>query len=206
LERIETTRLIGSDLEALQHEIRRLVSQEGITDPAHSLSSAPAQLTSGRSITVGPTVDGWRGGERRGAIVESQPAGDWPRPADWSEPAVVQAEPPHDRSAGSPEPVLEPAAEPPFDRQPAAGLADRQPAPDPLDVFAGLPRLTPLPADVDLIPDSPAASQADRPAPAGGYHGRRRAVDEDEEPQAGGGRRRAPDDAPDDLFARLRQS
>jgi hypothetical protein len=218
LERIETTRLIGSDLEALQHEIRRLVGQEGIGDPAHSLSAGPAQLTSGRSITVGAadsgrrTVDGWgTGGDRRGAIVESQPAADWSRPAaEWSEPTAVQAEPGFDRPAWSPEPVIETAgaaAEPPFDRQPAAGSADQQLRPDPLDVFAGLPRLTPLPADLDLIPDSPAASPAaERPAATGGYHGRRRAADEDQDEQSGGGRRRAPDDAPDDLFARLRRS
>jgi hypothetical protein len=45
LERIETTRVIGSDLEALQHEIRRLAaaSQEGIAAPAQPVRTRPAQ-------------------------------------------------------------------------------------------------------------------------------------------------------------------
>jgi hypothetical protein len=45
LERIETTRVIGSDLEALQHEIRRLAAanQHGLAAPARAAStSAPA--------------------------------------------------------------------------------------------------------------------------------------------------------------------
>ena len=73
------------------------------------------------------------------------------------------------------------------------------------DPFAGLPRLSPLPDDMELIVDPPAPQPnpvADE-KPAGGYHGRRRAVDDDEPT---GGRRRAPDDAPDDLFARIRRS
>lgn len=45
LERIETTRVIGSDLEALQHEIRRLAaaSQESIAAPAPTALSRTAQ-------------------------------------------------------------------------------------------------------------------------------------------------------------------
>lgn len=213
LERIETTRLIGSDLEALQHEIRRLVGQDGVSDSGHSLSAAPPQLTSGRSISVGPTdagrrtVESWPRSARdavRAGIVESRPA------ADWSEPTVLPAEPAPDSAARAAEPVAETtgaADQPPADRQPPSGTSERPPpASDPFDLFAGLPRLTPLPADVDLIPDLPPASPAvERPAPAGGYHGRRRAVEEDDEPPSGGGRRRAPDDAPDDLLARLRQ-
>jgi hypothetical protein len=82
-------------------------------------------------------------------------------------------------------------------------------------MFAGLPRLSPLPADLELIPDPPPAASrgaegpmppADRQAPHG-YHGRRRASDEDGQPAMPpeGGRRRAPDNAPDDLLARIRQ-
>ena len=41
LERIETTRVIGSDLEALQHEIRRLaaVNEQGLTAPARTVAA-----------------------------------------------------------------------------------------------------------------------------------------------------------------------
>jgi hypothetical protein len=106
-------------------------------------------------------------------------------------------------------------AEPPAEPVRAAGpassaeAAGRSGTSDPFDLFAGLPRLTPLPDDVELLPDAP-ASDGERRNPteqgfeaAGGYHGRRRAVEADE--SSGGGRRRAPDDAPDDLFARLRR-
>jgi hypothetical protein len=240
LERIETTRLIGSDLEALQHEIRRLASQESVGGPAHSIGSAPPQLTSGRYVPVGRAD--WNDSHE---VVESQPV------AGWSEPTVVRAEPapsvraepaPSVRAEPAPSVRAEPARDPstpaaesrpaesrpaesrPAESRPAAsrpaepviesagpvseptGPAD-EPASDPFDLFAGLPRLTPLPADVELIPDTPAANLVpERQRPAG-YHGRRRAA-EDEEDQlpSGGGRRRAPDDAPDDLFARLRRS
>ncbi|MDQ2958692.1 MAG: hypothetical protein M3Y42_17250, partial [Actinomycetota bacterium] len=47
LERIETTRLIGSDLEALQHEIRRLGrSQESIASPSAAVSAPLPHLNS----------------------------------------------------------------------------------------------------------------------------------------------------------------
>ena len=108
----------------------------------------------------------------------------------------------------------------PADRElstvPAGNRPLGQPTPpDPLDMFAGLPRLSPLPADLELLPDpSPAASggaEGAMPSAEGqpplGYHGRRRASDEDGQPAMPpeGGRRRAPDNAPDDLLARIRQ-
>ena len=260
LERIETTRLIGSDLEALQHEIRRLAGSQ------ESIGAGPSQLTGGvstismnrsniieaelveqvhqrpqpaaGSATVGrhgtpawtqPTVvgaepDGFA--ERRPGISRSdlRPADDqvehsWSavnRPATQAEPPrpvdnrpAAPAEPPRpvdNRPASQPEPPR------PVDNRPAG-----QPEPSRLsgtvDLFAGLPRLSPLPDDLDLIPDSPApadpsgvgrSAEDDRERP--GYHGRRRAVDEQEEQAIPAGRRRAPDDAPDDLFARLRRS
>ncbi len=108
----------------------------------------------------------------------------------WSAPTVVNAE----------------------SKTPASGRPAEPTPSDPFDLLAGLPRLSPLPADLELIPDPPRqaeAAESRRPADqaAAGYHGRRRAADEDgEQPAAGGGRRRAPDDAPDDLLARLRRS
>jgi hypothetical protein len=90
------------------------------------------------------------------------------------------------------------------------------------DPFAGLPRLTPLPRDLaDLLePDERAQAPAGKkdksdkrraaaqgesePAEDPKYVGRRRAAAEAEtEGERSGGRRRAPEDAPDDLMARI---
>lgn len=301
LERIETTRLIGSDLEALQHEIRRLAGQEG----GIGLGAAPSQLTDGRSISVdtGWHRDaGWQRdtGRRTEAghaeIVEAElvdrgrpgavPSAEPVRPAvAWSEPTVVRTEPAHPgpsaqppyaasaaadgppvqpgatpkpRAAAAPPPAQAPppaaapsatAAQPAAAAPPRAAATERaagappsgqrQPASDPFDLFAALPRLSAVPEDLELIPDRPPTDPAAeprvpartgpgeppdggygeqpetggygeqpetggyQPGPAG-YHGRRRAVEE-QEPPSSGGRRRAPDDAPDDLFARLRR-
>jgi hypothetical protein len=57
------------------------------------------------------------------------------------------------------------------------------------DPFAGLPRLSPLPPDLDLIQDSEASDSEDDDLPR---IGRRRAPEDDQERYHG--RRRAPDD------------
>jgi hypothetical protein len=243
LERIETTRLIGSDLEALQHEIRRLAgSQDSIGAGPSPLPAGVSNISMGRSdIIEAELVEP----VRQPPTAPEHPTatgrhGTTPSPA-WSQQTVVGAEPDGladrragtngiepraaenqvawsaaHRPAGQPEPARpteHPAPVQPEPARPAAKLG--QPEPPRLsgtvDLFAGLPRLSPLPDDLDLLPDLP-AGPADRGAPAeddrerAGYHGRRRATDEQEEPAVSGGRRRAPDDAPDDLFARLRRS
>ena len=291
LERIETTRLIGSDLEALQHEIRRLARTEG---NSAGLGAAPSQLTGGRPAATGrpdaghagyaAVPAGWRQDTGHAEIVDAEliESGQWHggragaepvRPAAaWSEPTVVRAEPaagptapavvPADPSAVAPDPVAAApdtavplsaaagsyaAAEPKAAGEPRAAVEPRtetgpratarqtataqpnaparptataQQASDPFDLFAGLPRLSPVPEDLELIPDRPTAAEPadqadgrDHEQPGGyertvagsGYHGRRRAAEDEAGPQPPGGRRRAPDDAPDDLFARLRQ-
>jgi hypothetical protein len=218
LERIETTRLIGSDLEALQHEIRRLAGQEGLGGgAAHSIGSAPSQLTSGRTVSVSGTDPGWTDGWRSPAD-QDEPGRDagssaGPRRVSADRPDIIEAEPARfgPATAASPVGPGHPAGHP----ESAGTTGDqRQRGPsDPFDLLAGLPRLSPVPADLELISDplpaDPAAEQrpsgGEQPAPSGGYHGRRRAAEPEDEPPSGGGRRRAPDDAPDDLLARLRR-
>jgi hypothetical protein len=239
LERIETTRLIGSDLEALQHEIRRLAGSQD------SLGAGPSQLARGVStISMDRTeiVDAEliEQTPHRATVPEGPAAAGrhgatgWPV---WSQPAVVESEPrasaqrqwapgqPGPRAADDQihrEPPRPAENRPPVQPDPPPPAENRPPVqPDPprlsgtVDMFAGLPRLSPLPDDLELIPDAPTPDPADfgKPAedsherPGAGYHGRRRAADgQDEEALSGGGRRRAPDDAPDDLFARLRRS
>ncbi len=324
LERIETTRVIGSDLEALQHEIRRLAgSKESLAQApaavsaplsqlprrpaepsragqpaghdivdaeviepevrrsgpipesasaeaepvrvakvqAEAIRAASAQAEAVRAASVHVEAEPVRGAaaqaEAKAAPVEpvvmSKPATGRqvpePSPAKpgWSAPTVVAANPPvsdqaestsaeeaepvaaekvEPTSAEKVEPVAAEASEPsaggvvpPLYRQSeqvAAFTAD-------FDPFAGLPRLSPLPDDIELIQDSePEPEPVDeesagrRRAPDAGaqrYHGRRRADGEPEEVETtagrrradgeSGGRRRAPDDAPDDLMARL---
>jgi len=151
----------------------------------------------------------------------------------WSAPTVVRPDPlssvkpPQREQHSGPIPPLYKQSE-----QVAAFTAS-------FDPFAGLPRLSPVPEDLELLDDQadadPAAeagvptgsetaaaaegepesgpaydwrrAAAAARAASSDYRGRRRAGDDSGEPAATaeGGRRRAPEDAPDDLLARLRQ-
>ncbi|MEO7261450.1 MAG: DUF6779 domain-containing protein [Jatrophihabitantaceae bacterium] len=68
LERIETTRVIGSDLEALQHEIRRLASgrADSFAAPARAVPASPA----GWGVPTSPAER--TGQERPSDIVEAE--------------------------------------------------------------------------------------------------------------------------------------
>lgn len=293
LERIETTRVIGSDLEALQHEIRRLASSKesiatapaAVSAPlsqlprqpaepvraqqpdAHDIVDAevieseprvvtPAAATPAAAPAAAPVVQPTAAQSQPAQSQPAAPTGDQP---DWSAPTVVGTDPassaddsrPSDASqpseasrpshasqpseasrpsqpsdppsAGKLPPAAdeaEPAGTPPLHRQsePVAAFTDS------FDPFAGLPRLSPLPADIDLIQDpEPAPDEPAEDDPTGRrrapdaeeqrYHGRRRADGELEAPtesSAGhrradgesGGRRRAPDDVAEDLVSR----
>ncbi|HJQ02860.1 MAG TPA: hypothetical protein VJ851_14790 [Jatrophihabitans sp.] len=236
LERIETTRLIGSDLEAIQHEIRRLASNQQ-DDPA---SSRAAQAQDSQLSRVDSSVAGaarWRL-EQPAEIVDAevieggQLARNEVNPAvhryedryqsgrpdqAWSQPTAFGSEPAYrDRIWSDPMDRDVPAAHRPRspeisdDRSWLPESADDRPSQfaDPTDQpldrpdeqadpaspfssadpFAGLPRLSPLPPDVELIPDAESAGQAtdapDRP-------GRRRAPEDDDEHDRYHGRRRA---------------
>jgi hypothetical protein len=274
LERIETTRVIGSDLEALQHEIRRLASnQQDDLAPSRTRQpqgSAPSRVDSSVAGTARWLI------EQPADIVDAevveggQPARNEVNPAVhryedryqsgrpdpvWSEPPAASREQmtafsePRSGHPGAarPDPVDQgvPTANPSWSTA-AADLADapsepldrpseqlhRPGLPTPfssVDPFAGLPRLSPLPADIELIPDvgpaaRPASGGASTPDSQGRDEsdrpGRRRAPEYDDEHDRYHGRRRAeamadsmaagagPDDpgrrrAPDDDLARL---
>ena len=107
LERIETTRVIGSDLEALQHEIRRLASNQQ-DDPAHGRSApvpdsalprvdssvagaARWRIEQPADIVDVEVIEGGQLARRRGEssraplrrAVPVRPAGSGLVPADW---------------------------------------------------------------------------------------------------------------------------
>jgi hypothetical protein len=260
LERIETTRVIGSDLEALQHEIRRLAgSQESIAHAPAAVSAPLAQLPRQAAEPVGasrpdrhdivdaeviepessraePTPEPAGEAEPQPVRAGSQPvpvaseppaAGRPTAKPGWSAPTVVGANPPAADKPDLPGEQSEPSdtgSVPPLYRKSERVAAFT----DSFDPFAGLPRLSPLPDDIELIQDpEPVQDEPVDEEPAGRrrapdageqrYHGRRRADGEPEEapvqPETSGGRRRAdgeaagrrraPDDAPDDLLTRI---
>jgi gas vesicle protein len=227
LERIETTRLIGSDLEALQHEVRRLAGATGADETIEM-----------RTIDADRPV--------RPLTAVSPPAAPATPPAAPATPPVAPATPP---AAAQPpvSPPAPPASAPaPFGPLPAVGESgsDRDP-------FADLPRLgsftdpdDPVSAAVradaaprstpDRRPDQPREDPIDEahdqheqheaPVSAGqpvGYVGRRRHAaegrhDGDETTRsrgregadasdagAAGGRRRRDDDQDNEVLARL---
>lgn|GEM_PF-2845131 len=199
LERIETTRVIGSDLEALQHEIRRLAE-------ARPTSLATATRTVLPAAQPEP--------ERSGRIVEAEaPAGRMATPEAEQVSRAARPEPERTGWDADPEPRTRRAfdagparvtATPP---RPAAGLVEFPPpaselptAPagpaaagrpagrsEPGDPFASLPRLSPVQDDLDLIPDS-APNDTDR---AELRQGRRRAPEPEDDSARYQGRRRA---------------
>ena len=168
LERIETTRLIGSDIEALHNEIRRLSSARdsllGSVDAASARAErrdvADAEIVDADVIEHFPVVEQ--------AVVE-QTAEPEPEP----EPERAPTDPPRT------EPKPPPAAHEPAAHELADSPSWLLPVPKPddetwshdvapplyrtseqvaaftssFDPFAGLPRLSPLPADVELIDD-----------------------------------------------------
>ncbi len=162
LERIETTRVIGSDLEALQHEIRRLAASR--TDGL----AVPADAGRDGMGTQSASAEAARDGASR--IVDAELV-EFPPPAT-ALPQVARPEPVRSEPT-RPEPVRSESTRP----EPVRS----EPAP-----FAGLPRLSPLPEDLDLISgaqDSDAEERAgrrrapdpERMADDARYQGRRRA-------------------------------
>ncbi len=147
-------------------------------DPAAVFGGDPAAVFGSESAV-----------DQRGALAGS-PSPAWPPATFGSSPSSRDSEPPA-RAAEQPAPSERPVTEQPVQveppvraEQPPTEVADRPNA----DPFAGLPRLSPLPPDLDLIQDA---------GPADVDHGesrvgRRRAPEDDDERYHG--RRRAPDD------------
>ncbi len=192
LERIETTRVIGSDLEALQHEVHQLKVAQGTEFGADMSELA-------RPAVVTPPAS-------RPAVEPATPPAPVPEPvpAPIADPVPEPLAPIADPV---PEPVPEPVAEP-LAPDPSAAAAP----PARIDDFASLPRLSPF---VDIGPEpAPRAEPATSPS---GYRGRRRRLDDqdgaDDETRAArhaersAGRRHRRDDDEDgadgDLLSRL---
>ncbi|MDQ1749995.1 MAG: hypothetical protein QOE71_1051 [Pseudonocardiales bacterium] len=188
LERIETTRVIASDLEALQNEIRRLGgSQESLAAPAHHFSqttqtshSASIPHVAGPAAGRPPRVPSPAPAEAASAaaghlttplpaadddIVDAEVidvAEDARQPAQHPEPQKPSAVPTAP-SAAPRAPRLAPAAAPPTAPAPPAAVVpppERPLADMSRDPFAGLPRLTPLPDDLADLLDSPPTPRA----------------------------------------------
>lgn len=190
LERVETTRFIGSNLEALQHEVRQLkVAQEtDFTAEALTLTDA----VSGRASRLRPAEI------VAAPVVDPPPAG---RPSSADEPPAELTVPPAGAPPTPPAAASAPPAAAPVPPAAPAGVAAADteasvpPAQGRFDDLESLPRLTPF-TEADLGP------LADATPP--GYRGRRRARDDDGAPdEESTGRRHRRDDAGNDLLATL---
>jgi hypothetical protein len=217
LERTETTRVIGSNLQALQHEVRQLkvAAQEG--DFGTGLVSTGLHETGPLRKIVEPARI--RPVSRQTAEVEAdvQPA----RQSD-AEPAAAAPQRSAPPLAQAPPPAASPAPRapaPPAPAQPPAAPASATPAPQ-FDGFAGLPRIRPFTEfaldpiepvrEIRRLPLRDLTSGVDDDDSA--YTGRRRRSDEEE---AGNGRHvrtaaeppvrrhRKVSEETDDLLARL---
>lgn len=145
--------------------------------PAPAWSAAPAwSPTSFGPTSFGPTSFG--SAAEPPAAQSEWPVGQSEPPAARPERPAVQSEPPV---------VAEAEVAEQSERDVPADQVKQPPARANVDPFAGLPRLSPLPPDLDLIQDTgPARADDDGPRV-----GRRRAPEDDERYH---GRRRAPDD------------
>jgi hypothetical protein len=208
LERIETTRVIGSDIEALQREIDQLKHGRPVVD---LVDAGPITRTIPRIIETSPVPPSQQQpvppAQQQPVRPQPQPVQAPPQPAPVRQPAPVQQP--------QPQPVQEqpqPQAQPPVS-QPASQPRDG-------DVFADLPRLRPF-TDFELDPapsapaepqdsDEPAADEQGEPpmlAPrrpesgraATGRHGRADDADRD----SGAGRRRRAANDEDNVLARI---
>lgn len=133
LERIETTRLIGSDLEALQQQVRELKFLQGTEDEQTETSVTTVRRIEGAPRMRQPVV------EHKPVPEEVPAAADVPEP----EPDVPEAQ------LAQP-PVEPPPVEPPPEPElgPVAAASDGDP-------FAAMPRLTPF-TDFEPVTDPPA--------------------------------------------------
>lgn len=208
LERIETTRVIGSDIEALQREVNQLKAARASRELQQSMRSAGQAEPPGQVIDMQEPVRR----PHRTLVQHQQTAPQQPvmQQQEVQQPVVVQQavpqQPVQHRPPMPPEPTPQPTPPPdpthpdppqPDPPHPIPGVVTVQRADLPRDTFAGLPRLRPF-TDFELDPiepDEPSYSgrrRADDPAGPRGRHGA-------EEPA--GGRRRAEDGH--DVLARI---
>ncbi|HEY2298373.1 MAG TPA: hypothetical protein VGH43_11640 [Jatrophihabitans sp.] len=192
LERIETTRLIGSDLEALQSELRKL--RESAREPGSgaqpprlpaAIPLVPhAEIHEAEIVSDGVQVTAPVGPHLiepmpRAADPPKAPQSPPPAPPVGPRPVPPPPPPPVYPSAAAPSAAAPPAAaakpaKPPADVRPAA-----RPEPTSSDPFASMPRITPF-TDFALDPIAPQT-----------------------EPESSGVRRHRAEDADNDTLARI---
>ena len=194
LERVETTRVIGSNIEALQHEVRRLVvgrddlsaSAFGHQRPVEIAVALPEQLRP-EPVRVEPARPEPVSAEPIHAVhaVHAVHTVHAVHAVDTT-PAAATKSPPEPARVARAEPEPEPAAAVQFDSDP----------------FAGLPRLTRFTDD-----DVASSETRELPTVSDGRRRRHRHSAEDEvataEPDQSGGRRRRADNEPNDILQRL---
>jgi len=216
LERIETTRVVGSDLEALQREIRKLTQNDRTIEaagtyppPAYPTEHIVAQSAVSEPIEVEVVAE-----EPVTPAAEAQHPAPAPPVVDVQEPAPEPAPTPPVVEAPKPAPTP-PVVDVPGPAPERAPTPPEVEAPKPVDdIFAGLPRLSRIPDDVaelllPMLPTPAAPPQGAptveaRPAPGNRptYVGRRRAVDDEGDEDGGAesgesrGRRRTPEPRP----------
>lgn len=160
LERIETTRLIGSDLEALQHEVRQLKQASTTGSLEIALGRlAGADLNKSHSVveadvhTVERVDAAVRPVQRAEAVAPEPPA---QRPVEVREPIAPPPPPP---PPAQPAPQ-QPAARQPAAQQPAAQQSDAQRPAAP--VQPAMSRLSPPAATrAPRLPEKPPAATAE---------------------------------------------
>jgi hypothetical protein len=206
LERIETTRVIGSDIEALQHEVRRLAFGRGSGGPVLGANSEHTIETSlaygGAPLAPAPEPIAPAASIAPAAPIVLEPPSLPPLVPPTVPPTVLPPVPPT---------VLQPAP------VPSVSTAAPVPTPAPVsdDPFASMPRLSRFVDSEPLLPiespqptsrhtDSSAAASVSPLREGGRRH--RPADDEDREApddSPGGGRRRRAEGETNDVLARL---
>lgn len=230
LERIETTRVIGSDIEALQREIDQLKHGGPVMDAAGPVTrtipriidaAGPAQVYRPAPVSQSDPAPQRAPAEpaRVYRPAPVQPAAQQVEqpPAVQQPPAVEQPPAAAERSPAAEQP---PAEQPPADEQPPAAEQpepQQQSAANGGDFFAELPRLRPF-TDFELDPipsssagsDGPAEPGEDEPpmlTPRRPESGRaatgRHGRSDDADRHSGGGRRRRAADDDDNVLARI---
>lgn len=197
-ERIETTRIFGSDIEALQNEINQLKQSRSTIDvePGRLPAPAPLRYASVTPVAPTPTPD-----PTPEPVSLPVPA---PAPLPTPEPARLSIPDPVSMPLPTAEPMPMPA--PVAVAQPVvATVSPPRPEPAPGSAFAGLPRLEPF-TDFDLEPVSrPAVPPPWESAPAEevGSRSSARHADGTIAPTPTGGRRRRESTEQNDVLARI---
>ncbi len=199
LERVETTRVIGSNIEALQHEVRRLAVGRDDPPPLRPVEIAATAVTAASGATPPPAVPPTATSPAAAPSAASAPLPPAPAPA----PAAAPPAPPPVVSppiSVAPPIVVAPPWTPPV-KTPIPVVATAPAASPPgRDPFADLPRLTPF---VDDAPDAREGAAVASVAPV--TANRHAAPEPVESARSGtsGGRRHRADDTPNEILERL---